>query len=245
MMLGPLLLALSPSSAPQAGIAARGLIPRRTIIGALPLAVLPRPACSSSPGDPFSIELPPGFVRSTRKATQGTIFVGGNFPRASVVSITAWPVDELLKQDAAALSLPGLPADSSVKLPSRPLTSIDDLGPAQSTGMLLTRARDRDATAGALQSELRSCVSSEGKLRLSLQTVLPVADPDELERQRGVRQLIRRTSAVAQLGSVPGLEGPVPAIITVWGSALEQDYLSDLGEQLEQSVNSFVWTGQK
>ena len=63
----------------------------------------------------------------------------------------------------------------------------------------------------------------------------------QLEKQRGVRQLIRRTSAIAVLGSVPAAAGEVPAIITVWGSALTQDFDGDLGDTLELSVNSFRW----
>ena len=65
----------------------------------------------------------------------------------------------------------------------------------------------------------------------------------QLEKQRGVRQLIRRTSAIAVLGSVPAAAGggEVAAIITVWGSALTQDFDGDLGGPLELSVNSFRW----
>ena len=145
---------------------------------------------------------------------------------------------DLFQQEAEALSLPGLPTTAR----SGPVSSLASLGTPQEVATLLTRARDRDASSGALQSELKSFTLSEGKLRMNLETKLPVADPDELERQRGVRQLIRRTTAIALLGSVPGAEGKViPAVITVWGSALVQDYDADLGGPLELSVGSFRW----
>ena len=152
---------------------------RRTVLATLPLAAL-RPASSSAAANPerFSIVLPPGYVRSSRKATQGTIFVGGNFPRASVVSVTAWPVDDLLQQDAAAQSLPGLPAPTLQRAGS--VSALSDLGSAQELAMLLVRARDRDATAGALQSELKTFALGDDKLRFKLETQLPVADPDEV-----------------------------------------------------------------
>ncbi len=34
----------------------------------------------------FVLDIPDGYVVSNRKATTGTLFVAGNFPRASVVS---------------------------------------------------------------------------------------------------------------------------------------------------------------
>ena len=71
-----------------------------------------------------------------------------------------------------------------------------------------------------------------------------MANPDELEKQRGIRQLIRRTAAVATLGSVPGKNGPVPAVVAAWASCLREDWEGDLGTPLKESALSFQWTPQ-
>lgn len=127
---------------------------RRFVLAAL--AMIPGSTLAYTEEDPFYIALPSGYVRSKRKATQGTIFVGGNFPRASIVSVTAWALDELLQQDAQAQSLPGLPAAPEIRKPAARLTSLKDLGSAQQVAMLLLRSRDREASAAAVQSELVS-----------------------------------------------------------------------------------------
>ncbi|KAL3927123.1 MAG: hypothetical protein SGPRY_002969, partial [Prymnesium sp.] len=163
-MLAPLLLPLSVPSGrlgsavqpPRA--ASHAIFTRRALLASLPIAYLPSAALTAD--EPFSLSLPPGYVRSKRQASQGTIFVGGNFPRASVISVTAWPIKELLQQDAEMMSLPGLPATSAIREPTGPITSLDDLGQAQQLALLLARARDRDASSGALQSELTSYTSS-------------------------------------------------------------------------------------
>jgi hypothetical protein len=63
----------------------------------------------------------------------------------------------------------------------------------------------------------------------------------ELYRQRGLRQLIRRTTASSWLGMVPGVGGGVPelAIISMCGSALQSDW-EELGPPIETAVASFV-----
>ena len=101
MLLGALLHATA-ALVPATPVPSTAALTRRAVLGAaLPLGALPlgpaRSLAAAAP-PPFSIALPPGYVKSSRKATQGTVFVGGNFPRASVVSITAWPIDELLQQ---------------------------------------------------------------------------------------------------------------------------------------------------
>lgn len=68
-----------------------------------------------------------------------------------------------------------------------------------------------------------------------------VANPAELEKQRGIRQLIRHTIAVATLGQVPGKDGPQPAIVAAWASCLREDWLGDLGAPLRESAESFQW----
>jgi hypothetical protein len=93
---------------------------------------------------------------------------------------------------------------------------------------LLVRKRDLEATSGALQSVLLSSSDEVGgRLVWSTATELSVADPEELYRQRGVRKLIRRTSAASWLGAVPGAGGvgsaDQPAVFSIFASALETD----------------------
>jgi hypothetical protein len=63
----------------------------------------------------------------------------------------------------------------------------------------------------------------------------------ELYRQRGYRQLIRRTTASSWLGTVPGLGGEPAqgAIISMCGSGLQNDW-EELGPPIERAVASFV-----
>ena len=86
---------------------------------------------------------------------------------------------------------------------------------------------------------LSSELQSNGRLVWTSTTELSVADPEELYRQRGVRQLIRKTSAVSVLGSVPGAAGDVPAVFSCFSSALEQDW-PELSPPLEAAVQSFA-----
>merc|ERR1719446_1387228 len=140
-------------SAPTAGILSRRLIAQLLPLAALPLA--PYPALGKIMGDArFSIVPPEGFVRSGRKAETGTLFVAGDFPRFAIVSVTAWPVAALLADDASVRSLPGLPASAAKPPPSA--TSLEQLGTAQETARLLLRKRDRETSAGGLESELLS-----------------------------------------------------------------------------------------
>ena len=77
--------------------------------------------------------------------------------------------------------------------------------------------------------------------------LLPVVCPpapvvvQELYRQRGYRQLIRRTTASSWLGTVPGLGGEPAqvAIISMCGSGLQNDW-EELGPPIERAVASFV-----
>ena len=84
----------------------------------------------------------------------------------------------------------------------------------------LLRRRDRDASSGALTSKLLSFELSGARLLWTSSTELSVADPEELYKQRGIRQLIRKTAAVSVLGSVPGAtsgSAPIPAIYVLRG----------------------------
>jgi hypothetical protein len=221
---------------------------------ASPLCLLriqpPLPASAKpflDPASRFALQIPDDYVVSKRNSATGTIFVAGNFPRASVISVTAWPVDALLAEDASSRQLPGLPSSSGGPAPSLRTGTIADLGAARDVANLLLRKRDRESNSGALVSVLDGAILSEDGKRLILlaSTESPVADPDELERQRGIRKLIRRTSATAVLGSVPSADGatpPRPAIFSVWGSALEQDWDKDLRVPLESSTGSFTIT---
>lgn len=74
-----------------------------------------------------------------------------------------------------------------------------------------------------------------------LSTDAQVANPEELEKQRGIRELIRHTIAVATLGTVPGKDGPQPAIVAAWASCLREDWQGDLGAPLRESAQSFQW----
>ena len=73
--------------------------------------------------------------------------------------------------------------------------------PADKLVQVLLRARDRENAGNALQSELVGSELANGELRLSFTTQLSVADPDEFEKQRGYRELIRRTTARTTLGA--------------------------------------------
>ena len=194
----------------------------------------------------FALTVPDDFVvTSKRSAASGTLFVAGNFPRASVVSVTAWPLAELFQDDAKSRDLPGLPASpqSAAAMRLEGSSSLGDIGPAKEVANFLLRARDRDASSGALQSELLdSALSSDGVLTFYGDTELPVKDPDELEKQRGVRKLIRRTAAKAVLGTVPGATSgapPVPVVFSCWASALTEDWDKDLKQPLEATLGSF------
>ena len=172
----------------------------------------------------FVVDIPDGFVVSKRKATTGTIFVAGNFPRASVVSITAWPLIPLLREDARSRDLPGFPAEPALRVPDGPIT-LDALGSAKDVSQLLLRARDRDASSGALQSVLSHAKLDGDRLQFLYTTESPVADPDALEKERGTRQLIRVTTGTSMLGTVPSADGtPESAIFTIFASALQQDW---------------------
>ena len=198
-----------------------------------------RPASAKIFVDPrFILDLPDGFVVSKRTATTGTIFVAGNFPRFTVVSATAWPLATLLQDDAKGRDLPGLPS-TAVRL-NAGATSLLELGSAKEVAQLLIRQRDREASNGALQSELVDCTFEGDRLEFRYSTESPVADPDALEKERGVRRLLRQTACASVIGSVPTADGKrETAIFSVFGSALEQDWDKDLQEPLERAVKSF------
>lgn len=157
------------------GVAAIGLT-RRAVL-ALPLAAIPLAAHASGKlvidgSNRFALTLPAGFVASKRSATQGTLYVAGNFPRAAVVSVTAWPISELLASDAAALSLPGMPAATPRAAPRSP-SSLSDIAPSRELTKILARQRDREQ-GGGLSSSVLSSTEDGGRLVLELQTELPV-----------------------------------------------------------------------
>uniref|UniRef100_A0A7S0P3G6 Uncharacterized protein n=1 Tax=Calcidiscus leptoporus TaxID=127549 RepID=A0A7S0P3G6_9EUKA len=190
----------------------------------------------------FSLQIPDTFVASKRTATLGTLYVAGNYPRFTVVSVTAWPLTKLLADDAVAQTLPGLPLPQPRKA-ALPGSSLSELGSPMEIGRLLLRARDREASSGAVQSELLDADLQQASLRWSFDTPLPVSDPDALEKERGVRRLIRRTAARSIIGEVPSAAGGTEsAIISVWASALQQDWEKGLGLELQECVSSFSWT---
>ena len=209
----------------------------------VPLRPLPAVARSAfiDPAARFAIEIPDGFVVSPRKTSTGTIFVAGNFPRFAVISVTAWPVEALLAEDARTKTLPGLPPPPPVSAGP----TLASLGSAEQVAQILLRKRDRESSSGALESVLLSASldGSSGAERLSwaCTTETPVSDPDELEKQTGRRQRIRRTAVASVLGSLPG-EGAsaVPAVISAWGSSLAEDWEADLSAPLERAVRSFT-----
>ena len=120
----------------------------------------------------FALTIPSGFVASKRSATQGTLYVAGNFPRAAVVSVTAWPVGELLAADAAALSLPGMPAVTP-NTEALSAKSLSEIAPTEELARILARQRDREQ-GGALNSEVLRCSLENGRLTVELSTELPV-----------------------------------------------------------------------
>ena len=122
-----------------------------------------------------------------------------------------WPVAELLATDSAAQSLPGLPAAADATAVDVPAV-LAGREPADKLVQVLLRARDRENAGNALQSELLGSELANGELRLSFSTQLSVADPDELEKQRGYRELIRRTTARTTLGATAGGQ---PALVVL------------------------------
>ena len=85
----------------------------------------------------------------TKKGAQtGTVFVGGDFVKAAVVSVTVWPVAELLATDSAAQSLPGLPAAADATAVDVPAV-LAGREPADKLVQVLLRARDRENAGNA------------------------------------------------------------------------------------------------
>ena len=241
-----LVLTLHAASAlrvPPPRLHRRAVLAGAALAPALALVAAPvRPAAAKLVADSksrFVIGVPDGFVQSKRSATTGTLFVAGDFPRSAVLSVTGWPVRALLEADANARNLPGLPAEPTAPV-GPPPAALQDLGSASTVARLLLRNRDRETSSGALTSELLDArFESDGCLRFSFLTPLPVADPDALEKERGIRELKRRSSAVSFLVAL-GSEGP--AVVSAWGSALSQDWETDLGTSIEQAVGAFSWT---
>lgn len=179
---------------------------RRAVI-ALPLAATPLAARAAGKlvgDDRFALSLPAGFVASKRSATQGTLYVAGNFPRAAVVSVTAWPIGDLLASDAAGLSLPGMPAAKPRAAPRSP-SSLSDIAPSDELAKILVRQRDREQ-GGGLVSSLLSSSEDGGRLVLELLTELPVR-----ARQFAFwteTPLHAHTRPTLHHGSTPGVQKP-------------------------------------
>ena len=201
----------------------------------------------------FSISLPDGFAITKKNGVSGTLFVAGNFPRAIVISVSVWALADLLAEDASNKALPGLDPPEPPVLPATAtgsLTSLEAaLGGRESFTRLLLRKRDREASAGALQSVLLSNSDlANGKLTWSCTTEVPVADPEELYKQRGVRSINRKTVAASFLGLTPAMAASggggsadlkQPAIFSACASALETDW-PEVGPELQAAVESFA-----
>ena len=222
------------------------IAPALLILGTTDRPAFAAPKQYLDPMGRFALEIPDGFAMSKRTATTGTIFVAGNFPRAATISVNAWPLEALVTEDVASQALPGLEAPKAVQLPAAPknLREIDAAlgGDGQALFKVLLRKRDREASSGALSSlPLGDAAAAEdGHLTWSSTTNLPVADPEELFKQRGVRELVRRTTAASYLGSVPdGEAAGKAAVISICASCLQQDW-NELGPALEQAVASFT-----
>ena len=100
--------------------------------------------------------------------------------------------------------------------------------------------RDASAGNGSTESVLDTFkLADDGsRVTFSFLTPISVANPDELEKQQGVRSLSRRTEAAALLRpKTPS----GPTVVAVWGSALEKDWGKDLGEPIQRAVSSFAW----
>ena len=209
-----IVMAASLSSAFKLNLNRRSVLVLAPALAAQPSALV-LPASAKVVADPkgrFVLDLPEGFVQTKRTATTGTVFVAGDFPRFAVVSVTAWRVNELLEADTADRSLPGLPAAPIASAVATP-QSLEALGSAKAVAQILVRARDREAKA-AISSELVDATfEADGSLRFSFLSPLAVADPDGLEKERGIRELKRRSSAVATLAPLgPGSDAvPVRA----------------------------------
>ena len=62
------------------------------------------------------MHVPTNFATSARKNTRNTLFVAGDFPRFAVLSVTAWPIQQLLDAEAEASNLPGVPPTDQKQL---------------------------------------------------------------------------------------------------------------------------------
>jgi len=243
LLTNPLYLHPSKCVCAETATAAPSAVWTRRAVISVPLfpLLVPPPASAGKPviDKRFALDLPDGFVSSKRTSTTNTIFVAGNFPRAAVVSVTAWPLAALLEEDEAARALPGFAPDAPRFTASA--RSLSEIAEPDELAKLLIRARDRDASSGALSSVFLASSARDGSLAFTFETALPVQNPDELEKQQGVRSLTRRSTAVASFGSVAGpTGGREPAILTAWGSCLTKDWDLDLGQTLSKSVDSFV-----
>jgi hypothetical protein len=234
--------ALRPTTAQaRAGVGSLApVVTRRSLLHlapALPILLTPTASYAKPYSEErFSLIIPDGFALSKRTGTTGTIFVAGNFPRASVISVTCWPVTTLLEDDFKAQALPGI--EPAPVPPLRAPLQLSDLesalGGTENLAKLLLRRRDRDS--GALTSVLRSSEAQSQRVRWSATTELPVADPEELYKQRGVRSLVRKTTAASWLGSVGDQQD---AVFSICASALEENW-DEFGPGLEAAVDSFA-----
>lgn len=122
-------------------------------------------------------------------------------------------------------------------VPSGDLSTFPKIGDATAIANLIALRRDRDKRTQSRTTVIPNSVSvsEDGKtLNFRLSQSIDVQKPELLMEQMGVSELIRITLAKATLDSNDG------QMMAVFASALQQDFESDDGPALEESVNSFI-----
>jgi len=122
------------------------------------------------------------------------------------------------------------------------LTTFPKLGEPAAIANLINLRRERDKPGNLSKTVIvpdSISVSSDGlELSFTLKTEIEAQKPELLMEQYGVSQLFRITVAKVSLASRDG------NIMAVFASALEQDYLGQDGDALQNAVASFTVTNQ-
>jgi len=165
---------------------------------------------------------------ATGKGRRGSsIFTAGDMAKAEVVAVERFPTKVLLEEEGI---------DSSGDLSTFP-----SIGNPTAIANLITLRRDRDKQQQSKTTVIPNSVSvsEDGKtLYFRLSSSVDVQKPELLMEQTGVSELVRMTLAKATLLSNDG------QMMAVFASALQQDYKTEDGPALEESVESFVAVDQ-
>jgi len=233
-----------------------------TAAGMASIATSPPPAYAATEEDPiplnmktfddpkglFSIRVPQRFYVLRRSAKGdlpdaktgngrrgSSIFTAGDMAKAEVVAVERFPTKVLLEEEG--ITVDPSSADS--------LSTFPKIGSPVVVAELLNQRRERDRAGNGSKAKLVKesvRVSEDGKtLEFELRTNIDVQKPELLFEQTGLKELIRITLAKAELRSAVG-GGPDenPQMMIVYASALQQDYMGVDGNEMRDSVRSFV-----